>query len=183
MKSDTIVATSRIDGKTFRKFGMFDVIVHQKRYRAPALFAGIMTIFAFICYGMNGRAQQAVLLGNVLLGIGVVLPVVYFGTYYASLWTQAAKLKLDTPKHVYTVSMTDGPGGVAVEAANGRGQVLRLAWDKLFAAYRVKGCVYLFVTSRQAFLLPDGQASVSQDELWELLKNHMGREKLYDKRR
>jgi len=49
-----------------------------------------------------------------------------------------------------------------------------LKWSQMAAAYRAKGCIYLYVNPARAFLLPDGQADVSDDELWEYLVKHMG---------
>lgn len=183
MRPDVITISSRIDTKTFRKFAIFDTITRQKRYRSPVIFMGIMLVFACICYVMNGRVEQAALLGNVLLGIGVILPVVYFGTFYFSVNSQAKKMKLEPPKHVYTVTMTDAAEGISIVTPTGEGGTLRVKWANLFMVYRVDGCIYFFISPRQAFLFPDDQANVTPDELWEFLKENMPAEKLVDRRK
>lgn len=183
MRPETITVSSRVDTKTFRNFAVFDTLIRQKRYRSPVIFTGIMLVFACICYFMNGRAEQAVLLGNVLLGIGVILPTVYFGTFFFSVNSQSKKMKLDPPKHVYTVTMTDAEEGISIVTPTGEGGTLRIKWANLFAAYRVKDCIYLFVSPRQAFLLPDNQANVTPDELWDFLGEHVAKEKLTDRRK
>lgn len=183
MRPDTITISSRIDTKAFRRFAVFDTLIRQKRYRSPAIFAGIMLVFACICYLMNGRAEQAVLLGNVLLCIGIVLPVVYFGTFYFSVNSQAKKMKLEPPRHVYTVTMTDDEEGISIVTPTGEGGTLRVKWANLHMAYRVAGCIYFFISPRQAFLFPDDQANVTPDELWDFLKEKMPEEKLSDRRK
>lgn len=183
MRPDTVTISSRIDTKTFRNFAIFDTLIRQKRYRSPAIFTGIMLFFACICYIMNGRAEQAVLLGNVLLGIGIILPAVYFGTFFFSVNSQSKKMKLDPPKHVYTVTMTEDEEGISIVTPTGEGGTLRVKWNNLHAVYRVKDCIYLFVSPRQAFLLPDNQGNVSPDELWNFLSEHTAKEKLFDRRK
>ena len=49
-----------------------------------------------------------------------------------------------------------------------------VCWKDIKAAFRVKGCVYLYVNPMRAFLLPDGQANVSDGELWSFIAEHMG---------
>ena len=59
---------------------------------------------------------------------------------------------------------------------------LRLNWSNLSGAWRVKGAIYFYSSERQAFLLPDSQATVSADALWEFLSENLPAEKLHDRR-
>lgn len=183
MLPDTITISSRIDAKTFEKFAIFDTLIRKKGYRSPAIFTGIMLFFACICFSQSGKAQQASLLGFVLLGIGILLPAVYFGNYFYSLKQQAKKLHLSTPKHVYTLTMTDAEDGLTVVTPTGEGGTLRLKWANLFHAYRAEDCIYLFASPVQAFLLPNNQGNVEWDQLWSFLEKKMGGEKLTDRRK
>ena len=49
-------------------------------------------------------------------------------------------------------------------------------------AFKVKGCIYLYVHTARAFLIPDGQASASPDELWRFLQKCLGPEKCISRR-
>lgn len=177
MISEPITITSRIDGKTFRDFAVFDILIRQKRWKSPTIFAGIMVFFAIICFTQVGKAEQAGLLGGVLAGIGLLLPAVYFGNFFYSIKTQIKKLKLDTPKHVYTVTLTDADDGITIVTPTGEGGTLRVRWDQLHMVYQAASCLYLFVSPRQAFLLPEGQASVSDEALQNFLKEKLPAEK------
>lgn len=181
MRPEVITISSKIDTKLFQDFAVFDTFARQKRYRLPIAFAIIMLIFSGICFAMQGRAEQAVLLGAVLGGIGLLLPSFYFLNYFFSIRQQARKMKLDTPKHVYTVSMTSAADGITITTPTGEGGTLRQNWANLFAAYRCKGCIYLFIAPQRAFLLPDHQANVSPDELWAFLQENMPSEKLFNR--
>lgn len=181
MRPDTIVTTSRIDKSLFCHFAVFDAMVLHKRFRSPAIFLGIMGFFACICYTQIGKAEQAALLGNVLLGVGLVLPIVYFGHFYMDLRNQSKKLKLDTPRHVYTLTMTDAPDGITIVTPTGQGGTLRVHWANIFRVYRVKDCIYFYISPRQAFLIPNDQSNVETDELWKFFEEMIPAEKLFNR--
>lgn len=184
MSSDTIPSTltisTRIDSHMFFRFAVFDVFTHQKRWKRPALFSVIMLAFACVCFLMAGKREHAVLLGAVLAGIALVLPAVYFGTYFYSVRQQAKRLGLKTPHYVYTVSLQDRPDGITINSAKKEDGTLRHRWDLVHKAYRVKGCIYFYLSPRRAFLLPDGQANVSADQLWDFLGKHLTAEQMKD---
>ena len=46
-------------------------------------------------------------------------------------------------------------------------------WPDVQAAFRKKGCVYLYVSPAKALLLPDGQADAPDAAVWAYLKEHM----------
>ena len=55
-----------------------------------------------------------------------------------------------------------------------REDVQAVKWPEVQAAFRRKGCIYLYVSPAKAFLLPDGQADATDGEVWAYLKDHMG---------
>lgn len=172
--NDTITVRVEMDAKTFRSFAWFDAFSRQKRWRSPALFAAILLAFAAVCFLMQGRAEQAALLGGVLTAVGVILPLGYFLQFYVTLRDQVKKFGLSQPKEVY--SLTFSPEHVLV--TNGK-EENALAWDSIFAAYRRKGCIYLYAAANKAFLLPEDQIPGGGDGLWAMLEGHMAPERLF----
>jgi len=183
MLPDTITISSRIDTKTFRDFAVFDTLIRQRRLVSPAIFSGAFLIFALICFLMRGRAPQASLLGFVMLGIAVIMPAAYLFMFYNSISQKAKELHLNTARHCYTLRLTDAPDGIAIDSAIQKTDTVRFHWDKVHHAYRTRTCIYLYVSPRQAFLLPDHQATVGPDQLWDYLGSHLSPEKLTDRRR
>lgn len=183
MNIDSIKIPVRLDAPTFRAFAAFDTLKRQKRWKSPALFSGILMAFAIVCFAMNNRANQAVFIGSVLMIIAVGLPAVYFGMFFRSLDTQAKNMKLNASRLVYTVDLTGDGDGVKVTGAAGEQKSMKIHWKDLYGAYRVAGCIYLYVSDRQAFLLPDGQADVPADDLWEFLKTHVDSDNMHDCRK
>ena len=168
MSAREIVIHVKLDEKTFKRFCRFDTLKLRRRWARPALFAGILVAFAAAAL-FTGR-EQAGLIAAVLLVVGLGLPLVYFGTFFSQVNLQAQGLK--SPKAVYTVRL-DG-GGVGVTNDRKAEDPVRLKWSEVQAAFRAKGCVYLYANAAKAYLLPDGQADVPPDEVWDYLKRQLG---------
>ena len=172
-----ITITSNIDARAFRRFAYFDTYRLKKRYRAPLLFAIMMLVFSACCFFLLKDKPQSALIGWVLLGVGVLLPTVYFAMFAVSVRAQAKKMKL--PRAAYSLTMADAPEGLEIVSEDGKERV-KLAWKKVYGAYRVRGCIYLYVHPTKAFLLPDGQASASPDELFAFLGARIGKNRTQD---
>ena len=172
---DSITIVSRIDAKTFRRFAYFDAYRLKKRYRTPVTFLALMLFFAACCFLVAGRKPGAMMVGSVLLIVGLMLPLAYFLSFALSVRAQTQELK--QPRKAYTLTLTDEANGVHV--ANAKEQVT-LPWNKIYGAYRLPGCIYLYAHPTKAFLLPDGQASVTADELFAFLISHIGDKRTQD---
>ena len=170
MKNREITIPVSLDAKTFRRFSRFDMFYLRRRWIRPALFAAILSAFAVVAL-LSGKPQSGLIAG-VLFGVGLGLPIVYIGSFLYQVNLQAKKQKLTPPRPVYTVTLNfDG-----VRALNDQrkedAQVIK--WRDIPAAYRRKDCIYLYIAPTRAYLLPEGQASVSDEELWSYLKEHLG---------
>ena len=170
MKRNEITVSVRLDAKTFRRFSRFDTLVLRRRWLRPTLFALILVGFALVAL-LSGRPQSG-LIGSVLAVVGLGLPLVYFGTFFSQVNLQVVQQRLEQPRHVYDVKLDFD--GVHVQNAQKREDAVHLRWKDAQAAFRVKGCVYLYANAARAFLLPDGQASVDDDALWDCICRHMG---------
>lgn len=174
-----ITAASRIDAKTFRRFAYFDTFSLKKRYRKPLAFAAIMLAFSLCCFFLLGDRPQAKLIGGVLLGVGLALPLAYFASFALSVRAQIRSLKLAAGREAYTLTLSDQPEGLEIVSAGGKERV-KLAWKKVYGAYRVRGCIYLYAHPTRAFLLPDGQASAPADEVFAFLVKQIGANRTQD---
>ena len=166
----TITVPVRLDDATFRRFARFDAFGLRKRLRRPAIFFSIFLALSLVAF-LSGREQSA-LLGRVLLAVGLLFPAVYIGSFLSDIRRQAKKAGLRSRPFVYTVRLDQD--GVHVTNARKEEAPLRLPWENVAQAFRMKGCVYLYVTPAKAFLLPDGQADAPDGEVWSFLIRHMG---------
>lgn len=162
-----------LDAATFRRFTLFDLLRRRKVWRSPAIFAGILSACACVCFVMH-HVEGAVMLGCSLLLVGLGMPLVYFGTFFHSLKKQVAASGLQRPKQVYRLHLTRDPEGIAVENAT---EQATYTWAQVHHAYRDQGATYLFITPQRAFLLPDDCVPEGSEELWKLLCDMLPKEK------
>lgn len=164
MAKKSITVAVRMDKNTLRSFAMFDTFVLKKQWRRPAIFGGIFLLCAIVCFCMTQKDQN-VFMGVFLSIIGVGMPLVYVLMYLSSVSQQAQKLKL--PRKVYTLVIMEDfiriTNDMKVE------QPVNLNWNQIHALYRRKDAIYLYVTPQKAFILPNGQADVPVEELWQML--------------
>ena len=152
---------ARITPKVFREFALFDTFRRQRRYRAPLLFALILLAFAAVCFSQMGKLGGAALLGGVLAGVGVALPLVYIASYLASVRRTCRKLEQAGSPVAYELTLTGE--GARVKAG---GKERLYPWKKVHSAWRLKNSIALYVAERQAYLLPDTGDEGHETKLW-----------------
>ena len=169
----TIVIPVKLDEKTFRRFARFDTLSRRKKWIRPAVFALILTAFAVAALLL--RKEQSGLIAAVLLAVGLGLPLVYIGTFLRQVNMQAVRARLKPARNVYTVTLREA--GLRVENNQKQEDPLETEWSAVRQAFRRKGCIYLYVTPAKAFLLPSKQADAPDYDVWEFIRDHLGREK------
>ncbi len=170
MKNQRITAHVKMDYKTLRAFSLFDTFFLRKGWIRPTIFGDAFVLFALICFLATGKEQNW-LLGIVLLVIGVGMPTVYVGMFLSGVKARAKKLRLDPPRPVYTLNLSDS--SVTIHNDMKQEPDVELPWQKIPAAFRVKNAVYLYATPAKAFILPDGQADASPADVWAFIASHL----------
>ena len=165
----TLTMVGNIDKKTFSRFAVYDSLGRKKGWRSPVLFALILSAFAGICFAGRETHEQAVLLGGVLLGVGLVLPLVWFGMFFASVNRQAKLSGLAIDKAQYLVTFSPEK----IHVTKGK-EAADFAWDQVHLVHRAKGCIYLYVSPSRAFLLPDCEKT---EQALEIIASHVSPEK------
>lgn len=177
MKNKTVTINVTVDDVIFRKFAVFDNLYRKRIWVSQAVFASIMSAFALTCFAMHGNAEQAAMIGSVLLVIGLGLPAAHMRAFFKSVKTQIKAMGLERPRPVYSLSLSGESDGIRVTNIDKPAQY---EWDSLFGAYRVSGCAYLYVEANKAFILPDAQVEEGAEALWSLLSDMLPIEKLHD---
>ncbi len=161
-----VTLEGNIDRKTFRRFAMFDTFTVKRRWKSPALFALILSAFAGVCFMGRQTREQAVLLGSVLLGVGLTLPLVWVGMYALSVSGQAKRMGLSADKAQYYVTLS--PEKIHVEKGK---ETADFSWENAYRAFRTKDCIYLYVSIARAFLLPDCEKT---EPAWAMIVSRLG---------
>lgn len=157
----------------FRRFSMFDTLKRRKMWCNPLIFAVILCISAVICLSMD-RIRGGTFLGVVLLTVGLGLPCAYFLSFLLSVNQQIRQMGLARPKRVYT--LTFGEQDKLIHIVNEKDH-LDYPWKKVHHVYRDLTATYLYVTPRQAFILPDTSLEVEPEELLTLIRRKISPEK------
>ena len=103
VQQEGLLFPSMIDQKDFLRFALFDTFRIKKRWKTPVLFACIMSASAAVCFALRQSREQASLLGGVLLGIGLILPIVWYLLFLSSIRNEARKLGLSKVKAAYSL--------------------------------------------------------------------------------
>ena len=169
-QTEKLTVAARIDGRTFVRFAAFDTLVRKRAWRNPLLFALILSAFAAVCFCARGSHAQAALPGGVLLTVGLLLPLVWFGSFFASASKQAKRSGLSADRVQYYVTLSPE----AIHVTKG-GEAADFSWQDVHMAYRTGGCIYLYVSAQRAFLLPDCEES---ERAWEIIAANLPPDKL-----
>lgn len=161
-----------LSAREFKAFTVFDVLRRRKQWRGPVLFALILCISAALCFVKN-QVSGAVLLGTVLMIIGLGLPCIYFGSFFASVNRQARQQGLIRPQKVYTVTLKENTQGIFAD--NDR-EKLTYSWKSVHHAYRNLTATYLYLTPQRALILPH-TCMEDPDQLWDLITRKLPKEK------
>ena len=177
MRKDSISVHVQMDAVTFKRFARFDTFILRRRWVSPAIFAAILVFFSLAAFLLQNRAEQAALIGWLLLIIGLGLPAAYFLHYELQLSSQVRRLNIKKPRPAYFVTLTDE--GIRVVNNMAKEAPLSIKWNDLHSVYRRRHAVYLYHTENRAFILPEKDASVSLSTLFDAFAAHLPKEKLH----
>lgn len=176
MAKKELLIPARITPDVFREFAVYDAMCRQKRWRGPLVFALVFMALSALCYTQAARLRGAGLLGTVLLAVGLGLPAAYFVNFFLSVKNQGGRLGGENAPIAYTVRLREE--GVLAEQGRDR---MELGWQQLHGAVRLEHSVCIYVTPRQAYLLPGEAGEKDGGEIWAWVREHMPEEKQTDR--
>lgn len=177
MAKKELLIPARITQPVFEEFAVFDAMGRQKRWRSPLLFALIMSAISVVCYTQAQRLRGAWLLGTVLLAVGLGIPGAYLVSFFLSVRAQGKRMGRENAPIAYTVRLREE----GVLAENGKERV-ELTWEQVPEAYRLQNSVCLYVSPRQAYVLPT-ETEKSAQEIWDWVCTYIPEERRKDRRK
>lgn len=156
----------------FRRFSVFDTLKRRKMWRNPTIFAAILCASAAVCFCMP-HIRGSRLLGIVLTVVGLGVPCAYFLSFYLSLGQKIRQLGLSRPQRVYTLTFEECDKQLHIDNEK---EHVDYPWKKVHHAYRDLTATYLYITPRQAFILPH-TCLEDPDSLWALIQKKLPKEK------
>ena len=168
----------KLDAGTYRRYCNFDAFRRRRRWFKPLLAAMCLIAASMVLLALQRETYLS--LAGVLMGLGIAIPLVFFGLYFIQQQAQVVGQGLKEPQPIYSVRLSES--GVCVVNDRRDEAAVELPWSGLFAAFRRSDCVYLYVNPDRALILPDGQASASPDALWAFIVRNLGANKCNDGR-
>lgn len=167
-----------LDENNFRRFAFFDRYVRTGALKRPLIFLAVFAVLALIAFiaAMNG-VRGAWLLGGVLLGIGLLLPVNHFIRFFSNLNKRVKQLGLDKNKKrlAYTLFLKQDPKHLVTQ--NAKQEQSSHSWKKMLGAWEHKGDVYVYVEEGKVYLIPG--AVQDAQETMAFLQSVMPKEKVH----
>ena len=172
----SIEISVRLDARTFRRYCAFDALRRQRRWYWPALLTMLLITGALA--GLFGWIPMNDVFPGLLMGLGLAVPMLNLGLYFIPIEAQIASQHLKEAPLIYTLLLDDT--GVSITNEQKKEAPVDLSWDRLWAAFKQQGDIYLYVNPERALILPEGQTGVSPEILWSFLQTKLGVEKCVD---
>lgn len=170
MASTDIFIRVRLGAGQFRSFCAFDTF-RIKRRHLPALIVTVILLTLGVAALLFGNSSSGTLAG-ILTGLALAVPMVLTGLYVIQIESQVSAQGLKASPEVYALRL--GENGVTITGVHRSSGSAHLDWNSVWAAYRVRGAIYLYVSEERAFILPDGQANEDSARIWDFLRTQMG---------
>ena len=177
--NNTVTVHVRINARIFRRFALFDTFRLHRRWKAPALFALILLAFALIAF-IAGSGEQASMIGNLLLVIGLGLPLAHVLHFLMQVRDQCKRLGLKQLRPAYTLNMSEKNLRI-INDMNPEPEV-SLPWESLHGVWRGEFAFYIYVHPSRAFIVPDGQYDLTPSTLYDFFKDRLPQGSLHGRR-
>ena len=169
----------RINARIFRRFALFDTFLLHRRWKSPALFALILLSFSAIAFLAPG-GEQAQMIGNLLLVIGLGLPLAYVLHFLMQVRDQCRRLGLKQLRPAYTLNM--GEKNLRIINDMNPEPEVSLPWESLHGVWRGEYAFYIYVHPSRAFIVPDGQYDLAPSALYDFFAARLPQGTLHGRR-
>lgn len=180
MLRDYFSAPIILSEKNFKDFITYDSMKKQKRWKKTVSLAACLFMLATMCFAFQDSYEWAGALGGVICCFTVLIPVHYFNSYNNGVKTQVQKMKLNPPRHVYTIRLSASANGIMFYYPDEKNYAGRYSWKNIPGAWRTKNAIYLYVTKQQALLIPD--STQEYEEIWNFIKSHLEKEQIHEEK-
>lgn len=162
-----------LNEKQFKNFIIFDSMTKNKRWKTSVSLAVMCFFLATLCYASLESFPKVEALGNILIVICVFIPTNYFRSFYNSVKQETEKMKLGTPRQVYTINLSTSSNGIRYFYPNETTAAGQYSWKSVSVAWKTRDAIYLYVTPEQALIIPKTTQSPDYDSIWQFIKSNL----------
>lgn len=172
-----------LSARAFKKFAVFNTMRRQRHWILPIGMTVICFVFSIASFTFQETLPWGSTLGSILSAVTVLIPFGYFRSFYSSIDKQVERMKLESPRHVYSIEMSENAEGIRLYYPGEKEPSDRFSWKSIDGAWRNDHAIYIYVTPERALLVPDIIKNVDQDKLWEFLQKQLGADRMHDCRK
>lgn len=169
-----------LSAHSFRSFSTFDIMQRQKKWRYPVFAAVAFFAAAVLLFSFQEKNPNAFIPGCIFIAIAAGISMNYFNNFKKSIEKQIEKMKLDPPRHVYTIELFNDNNGIQYFHPKETKPAGTYSWNSIHGAWRTKNAVYLYVNEQQALLFPLSTKNIDHDEIWQFISKRVDKQKLHD---
>lgn len=163
----------------FRNFAIFDMAYKHKRWKMPVTAAVLFFAAASFMFAIQDKIENAFLVGTIFVIAAVGLGAGYFRNFFRSIPKEAEKMKIDPPRHVYSVNLTKDNSNILFYLPKSKEPSERFSWKSIDGVYRTTKAIYIYVTPERALLIPGTTPNLSLDETWVFLQKKLPDERVH----
>lgn len=153
--------------KQFKDFITYDNMKKQKRWKKCVSLAACLFMLATMCFAFQDSYSWAGTVGSVVCCFCVLIPVYYFNSYSNGVKKQIEKMKLNPPREVYSIRLSDSSNGIMFYYPKEKNYAGRYSWKNIDGVWRTKHAIYLYVTKQQALIIPD--TVQDYEDIWKFI--------------
>ena len=160
-----------LNEKQMKDFITFDNMKKQKRWKKTVSLAVCLFMLATMCFAFQDTYTWAGTLGGVVCCFCVLSPVYYFNSYSNGVKKQIEKMKLDPPREVYSIRLSDSSNGIMFYYPKEKNYAGRYSWNNIDGVWKTKNAIYLYVTKQQALIIPN--TIHDYDDIWNFISDKL----------
>lgn len=145
----------------------------NKRWKTSVSLAVMCFFLATLCFASLETFPKVEMLGNILIVICVFIPTNYFRSFYNSVKQETEKMKLGTPRQVYTINLSTSSNGIHYFYPNETTAAGQYSWKSVSVAWKTRDGIYLYVTPHQALIIPKTTQSPDYNTIWQFIKSNL----------
>lgn len=170
-----------LGAKSFRRFAVFDMNLN-KRWKQAVVWAGSLFLLATLLFAIQQDLPAGNTLGSICIAAAVIIPMYFFRSFSSSVSEQIKNMKLDPPRHVYTLELTGAKQGITFYHAGEKQPDGRYYWNKIHAAWKTRYAIYLYVSPEKAIIIPSGTEGINFEEVWSFIAKHLNESQIHMKK-
>lgn len=163
----------------FKNFAIFDMAYKNKRWKLPVTAAVLFFVAASFMFAIQEKKENAFLVGTIFVIVAVGLGAGYFRNFFRSIPKEAEKMKIDPPRHVYSVNLIKDSNHILFYLPETKEPSERFAWKSIDGVYRTSKAIYIYVTPQRALLIPGTTQNLSLDDTWTFLQKKLPDERIH----